>query len=247
MRERRVFMLLGIVLAVFVLGLAYAAVSTQLEITGNATGNFDPANFQVKFSKVSAVTGTNGVNTSGSTASINTDPTKGTFNFTGFTTKGQTQSATWTISNENQAELYAHIEMNTDTEINKEHFRATCELADDVIAPNETTTVTVTVECIKTPEGNVDSGTMTFGFTATSSHTGKQEMMTFTVDGTEYQIEAGSTWADVVEKYPTLSVDNKENVYYRGSILIYGDAWVKVSDDVIEGYHYQMSTDPPIL
>ena len=70
MRERRVMMLLGIVLAVFVLGLAYAAVSTQLEITGNATGNFDPSNFQVIFSGVSGVTGTKGVNTSGSTATI---------------------------------------------------------------------------------------------------------------------------------------------------------------------------------
>jgi len=102
MRERRVFITLGIVLAVFVLGLAYAAVSTELEIKGNATGTFDPSNFQVKFSKVSAVTGTKGVNTSGSTATIDSiDKTKGTFSFNGFTTKGQTQSATWTISNEN--------------------------------------------------------------------------------------------------------------------------------------------------
>jgi len=203
MRERRVFMLLGIVLAVFALGLAYAAVSTNLEITGNATGNFDPSNFQVKFSGVSGVsgvTGTKEVNTSGSTATINsTDTTKETFNITGFTTKGQTQSATWTISNENNAELYAHIEMNTDTEINKEHFKATCNLADDVIAPNETTTVTVTVECIKTPEGNINSGEMTFGFTATSSHTGKQEMISFTIDGTEYQAEADMTWGEWVE------------------------------------------------
>ena len=194
MRERRVFMLLGIVIAVLALGLAYAAISTNLEIKGNVTGTFDSANFQVKFSGVSGVTGTKGVNISGSTASINSaDPTKGTFNFTGFTTKGQTQSATWTISNENDAELYAYIEMNTDTEINREHFKATCNLADDVLAPNETTTVTVTVECIKTPEGNVNSGVMTFGFTATSSHEGKP-LITFTIEGTEYQAVEGVTW-----------------------------------------------------
>ena len=134
MRERRVFMTLGIVLAVFVLGLAYAAVSTQLEITGNATGNFDPANFQVKFSKVSEVTGTKGVNTSGSTATIDsTDPTKGLFSFNGFTTKGQTQSATWTISNENDAELAAYIEIISEIELNREYFRGTCELAGEVM------------------------------------------------------------------------------------------------------------------
>jgi len=208
MRERRLFMLLGIVLAVFALGLAYAAVSTNLEIKGNATGTFDPSNFQVKFSKVSGVTGTKGVNTTGSTATIDSvDKTKGTFNFTGFTTKGQTQSATWTISNDNNAELYAHIEMNTDTEINKEHFRATCDLADDVIAPNETTTVTVTVECIKTPEGNVNSGVMTFGFTATSSHEGKQ-LITFTIDGAEYQAEEGMTWEEWCNSsYNTIEAD----------------------------------------
>jgi len=208
MRERRVFMLLGIVLAVFVLGLAYAAVSTQLEITGNATGNFDPSNFQVIFSGVSGVTGTKGVNTSGSTATIDSvDKTKGSFSFNGFTTKGQTQSATWTISNENDAELYAHIEINTDTEINKEHFKATCNLADDVIAPNETTTVTVTVECIKTPEGNVESGEITFGFTATSSHEGNQEMINFTVDGVEQSCPAGWTWQQFVEsEYNTVGV-----------------------------------------
>ena len=170
MRERRVFMLLGIVLAVFALGLAYAAVSTNLEITGNATGNFDPSNFQVKFSKISEVTGTKGVDTKGSTVSINsTDPTKGTFSFTGFTTRGQTQSATWTISNENEAQLYALIEITTASEVNSENFKATINLADDVLAPNETTTAKVTVECIKTPEGDVNSGEMSFGITATSS------------------------------------------------------------------------------
>jgi len=221
MRERRVFMLLGIVLAVFALGLAYAAVSTNLEITGNATGNFDPSNFQVIFSEVSGVTGTNGVNTAGSTASINSaDPTKGTFSFTGFTTKGQTQSATWTISNDNNAELYAHIEINTDTEINKEHFRTTVELADDVIAPNETTTVTVTAECIKTPEGNVESGEMTFGFTATSSHEGKQ-LITFTIDGTEYRCPSGWTWLKYVgSSYDSLGLTYDAMTVYCGSSVV---------------------------
>jgi len=254
MRERRVFMLLGIVLAVLALGIAYAAVSRELEITGNATGNFDPANFQVKFSKVSEVTGTNGVNTTGSTATIDsTDPTKGTFSFNGFTTKGQTQSATWTISNENDAGLYAHIEMNTDTEINKEHFKATCNLADDVLDPNETTTVTVTVECIKTPEGNVDSGEMIFGFTATSSHEGKP-LITFTVDSdteyTEYQAEEGMTWEELCN-----SSYNKGNFSIDGELVLvdghrielsgFTDVWVLATDTISSGgvYYFAMGLE----
>jgi len=171
MRERKLFMALGIVLAVLALGLAYAAVSTGLEITGSATGEFDPNNFQVRFSKVSAVTGTNEVDTSGSTAEIDsTDPTNGTFYFTGFKTKGQTQSATWTISNESDSGLYAHIAAYSAMEINREYFKATWDLADEVIAPKGTTTLTVTVECIKVPDkATVKSGVMTFGFSVIPS------------------------------------------------------------------------------
>ena len=171
MRERRVMMLLGIVIAVLALGLAYAAISENLEITGSAAGNFDPANFEVIFSEVSGVTGTNGVNTSGSTATIDSvDKTKGSFSFNGFTTKGQTQSATWTISNENDAGLSAYIETVTESQINREYFKATCNLADNAIGPNEETTVTVTVECIKTPtDEKVYGGEFVFSFVATSS------------------------------------------------------------------------------
>ena len=178
MRERRLFIILGIVLAVLALGIAYAAtLSVGLRITGSAAATASEANFDVKFTKVSAVTGTGGVDTKGSTATIDsTDPTKGLFSFNGFTTKGQTQSATWTISNENDAELAAYIEIISEIELNREYFRGTCELAGEVIEPNGTTTLTVKVECIKTPvEGTVESGIMTFGFTATASNSEEDE------------------------------------------------------------------------
>jgi len=236
MRERRVFMLLGIVLAVFALGLAYAAVTTGLEITGNVTGTFDSNNFQVKFSHVTEVTGTNGVNVSGSTAKISSDPTIGTFSFTGFTTRGQTQSATWTISNANEAGLYALIEISTATEVNSENFKATIDLADDVIAPNETTTVTVTVECIKTPEGDVSSGEMTFGITAITSHTGTKELITFTIEGTEYQAEEGMTWGEWVESsYNTAGYSTTASYVTTGDTEYWVcedfDGWTKISPD----------------
>jgi len=225
MREKRVFMLLGIVLAVFTLGLAYAAISANLEITGNVTGTFDSNNFQVKFTDVTDVTGTNGVNVSGSTAEIASDPTIGTFSFTGFTKIGQTQSATWTISNANEAELYALIEITTATEVNSEYFKATCNLADAAIAPNGTTTVTVTVECIKTPEGNVSSGEMTFGITATSSHTGTKELITFTIAGTEYQAEVGMTWAEWCES----EYNTGGNYEVRGSYVYVTGTYSQIS------------------
>ena len=225
MRERRVFMMLGIVLAVLALGLAYAAVTTQLEIKGNVTGTFDSNNFQVKFTDVSPVTGTNGANVSGSTAAISSDPTIGTFSFTGFTTRGQTQSATWTISNANEAGLYALVEISTATEVNSENFKTTINLADNAIAPNGTTTATVTVECIKTPEGNVSSGEMTFGITATSSHTGTKELITFTIAGTEYQAEVGMTWAEWCES----EYNTGGNYEVRGSYVYVTGTYSQIS------------------
>jgi len=179
MRERRLFMILGIILAVLALGIAYAAtLSIGLSITGSATAMASEENFDVKFTEVSDVTGTGGVDTKGSTAEIDSnDQTKGTFEFKGFVTKGQTQSATWTISNDNDAGLYADIAANSAIECTDgEYFRGTCDLASEVIEPNGTTTLTVTVECIKTPTiGRVTSGVMRFGFTATASHSADVE------------------------------------------------------------------------
>ena len=91
MRERRLYMTLGIVLAILALGVAYATVlNVDLSITGTATGLASEDNFDVKFTHVSAVTGTGEVDTSESTAEISSDPTQGTFYFKGFETDSPT-------------------------------------------------------------------------------------------------------------------------------------------------------------
>ena len=169
MKAKRTFIVLAIVIAVLALGIAYAAVTANLEIRGNVTGSFDTANFQVYFSEVSAVSGDNAT---GSTAAINQDDkTIGTFNFTGFTTVGQTQSATWTIINDNDADIDA---VNVTTAIenagsNTEYFKVdvTKEPADTIKA-GATDTVTVRVTCMKTPEGDVASNGIVIGITADS-------------------------------------------------------------------------------
>jgi len=171
MKAKRTFIVLAIVIAVLALGIAYAAVTANLEIRGNATGSFDTANFQVYFSEHSAVTGTGGVVTTGSTADINSeDPTIGTFNFTGFTTVGQKQSATWTILNDNDADIDA---VNVTTTIenagnNTEYFKVTKTDAPSTIKAGQTGTVTVTVECMKTPEEDVSSTGIVIGVSAQS-------------------------------------------------------------------------------
>lgn len=168
MKAKRTFIVLAIVIAVLALGIAYAAVTANLEIRGNVTGSFDTANFQVYFTEVSAVTGDNAT---GSTATINSsDKTIGEFNFTGFTTVGQKQSATWTIINDNDADIDA---VNVTTTItnpgsNTEYFTVTKTDAPSTIKAGETGTVTVTVECVKTPEGDVASSGIVVGITAES-------------------------------------------------------------------------------
>ena len=170
MKAKRTFIVLAIVIAVLALGIAYAAVTANLEIRGNATGSFDTANFQVYFSEHSAVTGTGGVVTTGSTADINSeDPTIGTFNFTGFTTVGQKQSATWTILNDNDAGMKA-INVKAAVEnagTNTENFKVTITKEPaQTIEANGSTEVTVEVECIKTPEAAVSSTGIVIGIDA---------------------------------------------------------------------------------
>lgn len=172
MKAKRTFIVLAIVIAVLALGIAYAAVTANLEIRGNVTGSFDTANFQVYFSEVSAVTGTGDVDTTNSNAAIDaTDKTIGTFNFTGFDTIGQTQSATWTILNDNNADIDAVNVAATVTGAgsNTEYFKVEItEAPATTIAAGASDDITVTVTCLKTPEGDVSSTGIVVGITAES-------------------------------------------------------------------------------
>ena len=175
MKAKRTFIVLAIVIAVLALGIAYAAVTRELSITGNATGTFNEDNFKVYFSEVSPVydgKGTEQANVvSGSTAAINQqDKTLGYFNFNGFTTVGQKQQATWTILNDNSADIDA-INVVTTIEsagTNTTNFKVTKIDAPTTIKAGETGDVTVIVECIQTPEGDVSSTGIVIGVTADS-------------------------------------------------------------------------------
>lgn len=72
----------------------------------------------------------------------------------GLSAKGEKATATFTIQN-TSADLSARLSANTPSNSNKDYFNVTYAFKDDETTPlvvkNETTTITVTVELLKTP------------------------------------------------------------------------------------------------
>ena len=141
-----------LVLAIVLVAVGFAAIQTvSLNIEdSSAQATPDQSNFTVNF------TGTPTTSGSGTTTAkiSETDALKATMNVTGLTAKGDTATATFEIEN-TSADLSAALSVvDPITNTNTEYFDVTYNIADPVIGVNETkskTTITVTVELIKTP------------------------------------------------------------------------------------------------
>lgn len=148
MRNRKTFIGIVLLIAVLLIGIGYASVTRTLTIEGAATVTPDDTNFIVQF------TGTPTPGGQGTTtASVDqTDAKKATISVTGLTTKGQKATATYTIENASKAaDLTAYLSLNNKTNDNEEYFKVTHEFKEDSVAVGSTTTVTITVEVMKTP------------------------------------------------------------------------------------------------
>lgn len=147
MHKKKTFVGVFLMLAILVLGVGYAAISNiTLNITGSATASPDDKNFSVKFNDT-AIT----VSDANKVTAKKTDDLNATLEVTGLTAKGDTATATYTIENAS-ADLSASLASPVITNSNTEYFKVTTDLADaTVITHGKTTTVTVTVELIKTP------------------------------------------------------------------------------------------------
>ena len=133
-----------ILLVVLLIGIGYAAIQNiTLSITGTAQANIDPSNFKVRFTEVLEVSDSTYV-----IAGIKND-TNAEINVRGLMTKGQTVSATYTIKNES-TDISADLAVST-INSNTEYFILSSRLAKTSLTAGEETTVTVTVELIKTP------------------------------------------------------------------------------------------------
>lgn len=154
-----------LLIAVVVIGIGYAAISTiTLNIKGSASATTNNDNFVVEFDNATDVS-TSGNNV---TAQI-TDVHNATINVTGLTKKGDTAYATYTIKNSSEA--ISAILTATTTNENEDYFKVDYEFANDgtttTLEADNSTTIKVTVELIKTPIEDIPETNIGVTLTAT--------------------------------------------------------------------------------
>lgn len=161
MKQKRTFLVVALLVAALSLAVGYAAITKNLAVTGEASATTDNANFKVRF------TGTPTTSDASKVTATVTNELAATINVTGLSTTGDTVTATYTIENYS-AELGANLVVESITNTNSDYFKVTASLANPAIAKQETTTLTVTVELLKTP---IDSQTtsITVPITATAT------------------------------------------------------------------------------
>ena len=206
MRKTSKIILVTIIETSILLGLGYAAIQNiTLNITGTATGITSQDNFKVRFTRVTDIS--DAVNV---TASVNTDTTA-SINVTGLTEKGQSVTATYEIENQSN-DLSSDLNVNT-TNSNTEYFVITSRLNKTSLMAGEKTTVTVTVEMIKTPiDGSVTSN-VGVNLTAIPVEPGKE--------GTSADINDFSQTPELVNEYGFYF--NESYVFYNESMEEYNN------------------------
>lgn len=156
-----------LVVSIFMIAIGYAAISNvTLNINGTAQAETSQANFTVKFT---GETETDKVSVKyPDLATIRAtviDDTNAKIEASGLTAKGDTVTATYTVQN-TSADLSADLSVETTTNSNKEYFAIEPRLAKTSLIAGEKTTLTVTVELLKTPIEDTVSSTIKVQLTA---------------------------------------------------------------------------------
>jgi len=174
MKQPKAFLLLSIIVAVLVLGIAYAAIGNiTLNVNGNVVASPNEENFKVRFATGTGtkVSGTG----SGTFDLVNTDANQlsAKLSASGFTTKGQTATYKIEIENASQGDLKAKLSFNeltptltlagisvTDGATTvvagaNNYFSVDATLDTEEIAPGAKATLTVTITMLKTPLDNL--------------------------------------------------------------------------------------------
>ena len=162
MKKKRTFLVVALLVAALSLAVGYAAITKNLAVTGSASATPDNDNFKVRF------TGTPTTSDGTKVTAEVTNELAAKINVSGLTTTGDTVTATYTIENYS-AELGAALEVGSITNTNSNYFKVTASLAKPAIAKGETTTLTITVELLKTPvDDQITSITVPVTATATT-------------------------------------------------------------------------------
>lgn len=151
MKNKKTFVGMAIMIAVLMLGVGYAAISNvTLNISGTLSATPSDENFKVKFTGTPSTDKTEVANSEAATveALISSD-LLATIEVSGLAAKGDKVEATYTIEN-GSPDLNAALSAST-TNSNSDYFSISYEFAEESIPAKGTTTITVTVELIKTP------------------------------------------------------------------------------------------------
>lgn len=185
MKTPKTFALLSVVVAVLVLGIAYAAIqNVTLTVDGTATVSPDQGNFSIKFANPSQVTAGVAGRGSGS-LTVESDTAKATLSVSGLVKVGDYVTATIDVVNDS-TDLGANLKesvsevVETLTKEDKStvsskdsYFEVTASLSDTSVTKDgdgDTVTLTITVKLIKAPiEGDV-SGKFTVSVLATPTN-----------------------------------------------------------------------------
>ena len=144
-RNTKAIVGLVLLVAVLLVAVGYAAITaTQLTINGTANATTKQENFNVEFTGTPTVSDADKVEAK----LVDQKPLNAIMNVSKLTAKGDTATATYTIAN-TSADLSAVLSATT-TNTNDEYFKITQNIAKATVAAGDTTTITVTVELIKT-------------------------------------------------------------------------------------------------
>ena len=174
MKKRKLAILSFLVVAVLAIGLGYAAVSTTLDITGSATMLPNKA-----FADQICFTGANPLD-AGNTASVNTNnDSKASFTANNLNGIGNKASFTFTVQNKGDLDAKINVTVCNVTAGNvtgeDPYFKITTNWEENIIdiaaadenSDDDTATITVTVEVLRTPVNTV-SGSFLVELTANS-------------------------------------------------------------------------------
>ena len=159
---RQLKVLIFTLIAIVTLGIGYAGITAiNLVINGDATASVNDQNFKVRFLSEENVTPT--ITGEGNTVSVK-DDTTAEFSVSTLTGLGDSEVATFRVKNESKG-IGADISLSV-TSSNSEYFKVTEYVADTQLQAGDETTVTVTVEMIKTPITDSVSTSITATLTA---------------------------------------------------------------------------------
>ena len=155
MKQKRTYLTLLLIVALLVLGVAYAAINGDtLTINGTATADVASGEVNVVFTAAEPAEGSN----EGTTAEINADQDTASFTVAGLTTKGDTQTVTFDVENQTENGVPVTLEAPEVVCDNTEWYEVTTCLYDKTSleaynAENnhaDTAKLTVTVKLLKT-------------------------------------------------------------------------------------------------